>query len=64
MDHMESKNKLAGLVREGSLGNGMVARGMTALQIGNEYKKYVIDEASEGREPVDKAEFARTRGYM
>lgn len=61
---MATDNKLANLVREGSLGSGMAARGMTAMQIANEYKKYSIEEQTEGRTPVDKAEFARKQGYL
>ena len=61
---MANENKLANLVRTEALGSGMAARGMTAMQIANEYKKYALDEQTEGRDPVDKAEFARTRGYL
>lgn len=66
---MAADNKLANLVWSQSpgtekAGSGMVQRGMTAMQIANAYKKYAIDEQTEGREPMDKSEFARTRGYL
>jgi hypothetical protein len=66
---MAADNKLANLVWSetpdtAKAGSGMAARGMTAAQIANAYKIYAIDEQTEGRKPMDKAEFARMRGYI
>lgn len=66
---MATENKLANIVWSESpdtekAGNGMAQRGMTAIKIANAYKKYTIDEQTEGRDPMEKAEFARKMGYL
>ena len=61
---MAEHSKLASMVRGGLLGSGMAEKSINSAQIANEYKKYVIEEHTEGRLPIPQSEFAKLRGYL